>query len=57
MGGMVGLKDKGLFLHVGDPLVLELDGVKKTANALDFNKGLVDLSRYGEFGVKGHIDH
>jgi hypothetical protein len=32
----------------------EFDSIKKPANALDFNKGIVDFGRYGEFWVEWH---
>src|SRR3972149_5615000 len=51
---MMRLKDESFFLHIGQPVVLEFDRIKETANALDFDKGLVDFRRYGEFRVKWH---
>src|SRR3990167_7998746 len=52
---MMRLKDESFFLHIGQPVVLEFDRIKETANALDLDKGLVDFRRYGEFRVKWHF--
>src|SRR4030042_6563664 len=52
---MMRLKDKRLSLHVGNPVVLEFDSIKKPTNALDFNKGLVVFWCYREFRIKCHL--
>src|SRR3989338_5723603 len=51
---MMRLKDESFFLHIGQPLVLEFDSIKKPANPLNFNKGFIDPRRYSEFWVKRH---
>src|SRR3990172_10466755 len=54
---MMRLKDESFFLHVGQPVALEFDRIKETANALYFDKGFVDFRCYGELWIKCHCWH
>src|SRR4030066_839853 len=54
---MMRLKDESFFLHVGQPVALEFDRIKETANALYFDKGFVDFRCYGDFWIKCHCWH
>jgi hypothetical protein len=38
--------------YIRNPVILELDRIKKPANALYLNKRFIDFGRYGEFRIK-----